>query len=116
MEEDKDIKILEGYLKGDKIYDTELDNALRNLIARYKELEERYWKREKRYTNYYNNLKERHEKNLSNLLDDYIPKSKVKEKIEYKKEKLNNLVYSSDRYRRTCLQAEIDFGEELLED
>lgn len=39
MELEEDIKILEGYLNGDKIYDTELDNALRHLIERNKELE-----------------------------------------------------------------------------
>ena len=37
---EEDIKKLEKYLKGEEIYDTELDNALRNLISSYKKLEE----------------------------------------------------------------------------
>ena len=38
---EEDIKKLESYLNGDKIYDTELDNAIENLIAKYKELEKK---------------------------------------------------------------------------
>ena len=71
---EEDIKKLERYLNGDEIYDTELDNALRNLIARYKELEEEKELRI-RYERRYNLAIENREKN-------FIRKSKVQEIIQ----------------------------------
>lgn len=123
---EEDIKILENYLNGDKIYDTELDNALEHLIARNKELEEEnklnsrniflannqicnYMKgyndglnkeetaiarvaREnrdyiiaqeiKRYKDTIIELYKKLEEGNKKVEKDYIPKSKVREKIE----------------------------------
>ena len=72
---EEDIKILESYLKGDKIYDTELDNAVKNLIARNKELEGIKNSKLDKYL--HNNLWI-----CKDLAENYIHKSKIKEKIE----------------------------------
>ena len=76
--EDKDIKKLESYLNGDKIYDIELDKLIKNLIARYKELEEN---RKLTARKYMLNAETGELKEIP-IDNNYIPKSKVQEKIE----------------------------------
>lgn len=131
MEEDKeneDIKILEKMitnfyeLKGNeyKINDLYCQfkykhfRALQNLIARYKELEKE--NENLRDTN--KKLYEMGQRQAMQILieDDYIPKSKVKEKIEeINNEKLN---YSEDEYylENEIKGYAIDKIHELLEE
>lgn len=48
-----------------------------------------------------------------NYIDNSISTEVIEEKIKYKKQKIKNL--EDDRYRKMCLQIEIDILEELLE-
>ena len=67
---EEDIKILEENLKNGTIYvncGNSIDKALENLLTRYKELEE--WKKEKGCS-------------IQEVFELFIPKSKIKEKIE----------------------------------
>ena len=124
MEEDEDIKILETQIQACKeckfatceqceISWTEVQ-ALQNLIARYKELEEdiKYvseekWKADETVIF----LTER----LENALKDRIPKSKVQEKIEeLKKEKKAPITIQWEM--EDMIEAKIQVLQELLED
>lgn len=104
----EDIKILEDYLdKQDRKYVSEyrlmILQAIENLIERNKELE--------------NKCKELNFKYTAQWVDDnYIPKSKIKEKIKYYKE-----LYKQDNapneflINQDCL-SKLSILQELLED
>ena len=105
---EEDIKILEKYTEKDIPCDScrycgerpNVTKAVRNLIAKYKELEKKY--------TVVKTLNETQEYKLELY---YIPKSKVKEKLEkYKLFEWNNI---DDKYCANRIIAGID---ELLED
>ena len=104
MEEDKDIKKLESYLNGDKIYDIELDKLIKNLIARYKELETR--------SDRINQQNIEYKKTLEQLQKDTIWKSKVQEILN----KLSNHNYKCNFDDVDFLQNIIIEIHQLLED
>lgn len=87
---EEDIKILENYIR--EWNDTDVEQALQNLIARYKELEDKNKTLETLLQGnlyqmylYYKELAGRYQANS-------ISKDKVKEKIEELKEKPNKMV------------------------
>lgn len=112
---EEDIKILEEFIKTgyhtlmikygkDRIQTNKMvERAIENLIARNKYLEEnRIWS----------------EATLEGLKEDFIPKSKIKEKIEElrKEHDKNKEFYGLEFSRTGVVVAEIQVLQELLED
>ena len=119
MQEDKDLKMIEEhyeyYKKHLKNYEKDkcltavyyeikrFTEALGNVIARYKELEEnQIWS----------------EATIEGLKRDYIPKSKVKEKIDEYKTMYNILPKNPKEHPHSKSEYQIAIGvlEELIED
>ena len=110
---EEDIKILEKYLKVGIFLNNRGCQALENLIKGYRELE-----------------KDLHEMTISNnhkkenwihknCLNDYIPKTKIKEKIEeyeqMRKATYTDLTHFGDLRRDTVLEV-LQVLQELMED
>lgn len=121
---EEDIKILKDYIQEElKIFNRdELEDtdgfhisykeirAIENLIARYKELEAENLS----LTNSYFQVSREFEAKPKNF--DYIPKSKIKEKIEKLKKYGNNLTEEQRQKETEFLQGKLKAYEELLED
>ena len=116
---EEDIKYLENMIKEYKRFG-DLDNldyedtertykALENLIARYKELE----KENKKITDEY--MIQKHLIN-ADFLQDYIPKSKIKEKIEEYTSILKTLNKKIDIDRIKAINERILAFKELLDE
>lgn len=98
---EEDIKILEGMLGFISILNIEQRQALENLIKGYRELEEReIWSTA----------------TINGLKRDFIPKSKIKEKIEELNKEEKDLQDSvSDEEREQYSDASIGYGLMLIE-
>ena len=98
---EEDIKVLEKYINGKDTMKETLVKAIENLIKRNKELEEKVNKYEKQI-------------DLEWVEDNYIEKSKVREKIE----KLENKMPPDDDYAfeiQNDIYSKINILQELLE-
>ena len=110
---EEDIKRLENYINGKDTMKETLVEAIENLIARYKELEEQQNK----------NIRVAYGGRRYNtegiILKDFVPKSKVKEKIEElekerKKQDEENII--NVFYDQIDITHIIEALQELLED
>lgn len=109
---EEDIKILEEWIAFKKqfnLYPGELEiiSAIENLIKRNKELEEFIIK-------YYDEIRKEYEGLINHKLIDYIPKSKIKEKIEEYKKKIIEARKEDDDCKELYYEQEIEILQELL--
>ena len=117
MEEDEDIKILEEYLdKQDRKFVSKhrlmILQAVENLIARYKELEEENRKLTAR--KYMLNAETGELKEIP-IDNNYIPKSKVKDKIEEIQKEC--FLYKNETNCEECFErCSVEGLQELLEE
>lgn len=124
MEEDKDIKTLQNLASRTRPIAEDLETAvcsideqlaIRNFIARYKELEEGKALTKKQSTMVLKAIKRSVEEQRTKEMKNYIKKSKVKEKIEeLRNEKYDDITF---KYNKIEVNGIIEvILQELLED
>ena len=101
---EEDIKILEDLLVECK--------AIENLLTRYKQLEEenKYYKEIIVEKEINKNFEVLYEKTLKAVKTDYIPKSKVKEKIEELDKRIKSIT-TEEEYKKEKIYTCKDFNE-----